>query len=281
MVDSPGPRRELERSRVLEPMAGSAVMSGPVPASPGHCANCGTRVDGQYCSACGQSRRELDRSALHFVKEFIEEILRLEGRAYATLRLLASQPGVVSAEYLAGRRVRYTPPLRLYLVSSATFVVGFRLTRPVDQAYFGYGSVEGAYLDTLANVLILLLPMLAVLLKLVYVRSGRPLIHHLIFSLYTGAAALLWLLLLTLASAALKALWGHHTGAPAWLPDSYFFWLYLPGLAAFLGYLTVALRRTYGSGWVGSVSRTLVLVLGTSLSFFLLFWVYALVQRGS
>src|SRR4029453_9696672 len=38
-----------------------------------------------------------------------------------TLRLLFTRPGQLTAEMLAGRRARYIPPVRLYLVASVVF----------------------------------------------------------------------------------------------------------------------------------------------------------------
>src|SRR5690606_9963797 len=161
------------------------------------------------------------------------------------------------ADYLAGRRRAYTSPVRLYLASSAAFFLGFLLTRPIIRAYYGLGDTGGmtSYADAMARIVILMLPATAIVLKVLYLRSRRPLLHHLVFSLHTGSAALLWLLLLVLVAAGLRAWLGHYTAAPEWLPE-YAIWLYGPGWLAFLGYVALALRRVYGSSLAGAILRT-------------------------
>jgi len=234
-----------------------------------HCPNCGAVTAGRrYCGECGQSRRDLGGSVWLLLRQALDELLNLDGRMFRTLRRLAAQPGAVTADYLAGKRRQYTPPVRLYLASSAAFFLGFLLTRPVVEAYYGLGDAGGVgYTDVMSRVVIMLLPAAAIVLKVLYLRSRRPLLHHLIFSLHVGSAALLWALLLMLAAAGLRASWGHYSEAPRWLPE-FVFWLWLPGWAVFLGYAALALRRAYGSSLIGSIVRTLIAAAVLGWAFF-------------
>ncbi len=45
-----------------------------------------------------------------------------DGRFWGTVRLLLRRPGFLSAEWADGRRVRYIPPLRLYVIATLLFV---------------------------------------------------------------------------------------------------------------------------------------------------------------
>lgn len=54
--------------------------------------------------------------------EFLRELLQWDSRGFRTLRSLALRPGFLTREYRRGRRVRYLPPLRLYLVVSVAFL---------------------------------------------------------------------------------------------------------------------------------------------------------------
>jgi len=234
------------------------------------CPNCGAVTAGRrYCGECGQSRRNLDGSVWALLRETLDELLNLDGRMFRTLRRLAAQPGAVTADYLAGKRRQYTPPVRLYLASSAAFFLGFLLTRPVANAYYGLDPVGdvGSYTDVMSRVVIVMLPAAAIVLRVLYLRSRRSLLHHLIFSLHVGSAALLWALLLMLAATGLRASWGHYSEAPRWLPD-FVFWLWLPGWAVFLGYAALALRRAYGSSLIGSIVRTLIAAAVLGWAFF-------------
>lgn len=78
------------------------------------CANCETVTVGPYCHACGQKAHLHDRLK-HLVEEFAEGIAHFDGRLWRTLPLLILKPGRLSREWMAGRRVRYVAPLHLFL----------------------------------------------------------------------------------------------------------------------------------------------------------------------
>lgn len=82
------------------------------------CRNCGAALGGEYCAQCGQSRRHFLRFFPSVVGDFIAETFEIDGRLSRTLRTLLLQPGKLTNEYLAGRRVYYSPPARFYLFSS-------------------------------------------------------------------------------------------------------------------------------------------------------------------
>ena len=94
----------------------------------GHCHNCGAAVSYHYCAVCGQETRLHVPSASEFIHEFVGHYIALEGRLWATLYLLLSKPGFLTAEYIGGRRVRYVQPLRLYLTFSLIFFAVFKLS---------------------------------------------------------------------------------------------------------------------------------------------------------
>jgi hypothetical protein len=88
------------------------------PESPGvtsRCANCGTPVPLAFCPACGQPRSTDPPTVAEFVAEAVRHVLSLESKGWRTVRALLFRPGALTAEYLAGRRVPYVEPLRLFL----------------------------------------------------------------------------------------------------------------------------------------------------------------------
>ncbi|MGF1462784.1 MAG: DUF3667 domain-containing protein [Maricaulaceae bacterium] len=89
--------------------------------SPSVCANCGAALNGPYCAACGQSRASVNRPLGVLLGESVTDLVDLDGRFLRTLRLLILAPGRLSREYVDGRRARYTPPFRLFLVASVVF----------------------------------------------------------------------------------------------------------------------------------------------------------------
>lgn len=100
-------------------------------AAPAQCENCATALQGPYCHVCGQHGHNPLRSFGHAVEEVLESFWHLDGRFFRTLRDLCV-PGRLAANFLAGHRARYVPPLRLFLVLSVlTFFVG-KLTLHFD-----------------------------------------------------------------------------------------------------------------------------------------------------
>jgi hypothetical protein len=86
------------------------------------CRNCGVPLQGRYCHACGQKAAHSEVTLRHVVHEAIHEFAHLDdSKIVQTLKLMLFKPGELTAEFLRGRRVRYVPPLRLYLVCSLIF----------------------------------------------------------------------------------------------------------------------------------------------------------------
>ncbi|WP_129134866.1 DUF3667 domain-containing protein [Luteimonas sp. YGD11-2] len=95
------------------------------------CENCGTWLQGGYCHLCGQSAHNPTRHFGHAVEEIFESFWHLDGRVFRTLRDLFV-PGRVANAYLAGHRVRYIAPLRLFVVLTAlTFFTAKLVMTPV------------------------------------------------------------------------------------------------------------------------------------------------------
>ncbi len=83
--------------------------------SPAHCENCETALQGHYCHVCGQRAHNPLHHFSHAVEEVFESFWHLDGRIFSTMRDLLI-PGRLAINYLAGHRMRYIPPLRLFLV---------------------------------------------------------------------------------------------------------------------------------------------------------------------
>ncbi len=101
-------------------------------AAPSACENCSSVLQGSYCHVCGQHAHSPLRNFGHAVEDVFESFWHLDGRIFRTVRDLFV-PGRVAAGYLAGHRVRYVAPLRLFvIVSLLTFFVG-KATLHIDK----------------------------------------------------------------------------------------------------------------------------------------------------
>lgn len=92
------------------------------------CKNCGASTQGNYCQQCGQATHLHMPSAREFLHEFIAHYVALEGKLWKTLALLIAKPGMLTREYIEGRRVRYLEPLRVYLTFSIIFFALFKIS---------------------------------------------------------------------------------------------------------------------------------------------------------
>ena len=88
-----------------------------------YCQNCGAVLSGQYCAACGQRARVRIISLWHLIREAVGDLTHLDSRLWRTMGPLLFKPGLLTNEYLAGRRARFIPPFRLYLGLSIIFFV--------------------------------------------------------------------------------------------------------------------------------------------------------------
>ncbi len=97
-----------------------------------HCLNCGQPIVAEFCAHCGQEEKEVRRPFIVFIQEFIWVVFELDGRAYRTVGNLLVRPGFLTRQYFAGRRMRYTPPLRLFLIVSIGFFLIVSLVNSVE-----------------------------------------------------------------------------------------------------------------------------------------------------
>ena len=91
------------------------------PAAGTRCENCGAAVTDRYCGSCGQRRDAPVHSLWHFIEAATEDLTHADSRLWRTLGALLFRPGYLTREFLDGRRARYLPPVRLYLVISVVF----------------------------------------------------------------------------------------------------------------------------------------------------------------
>jgi hypothetical protein len=88
-----------------------------------NCLNCGTNLRGQYCGHCGQRSRSRLISLWELVSDAFGDLFELDSRLWKTLVPLIFHPGRLTRDYLEGKRARFMPPFRMYLVLSLVFFV--------------------------------------------------------------------------------------------------------------------------------------------------------------
>lgn len=237
------------------------------------CANCGAGLAGNYCHQCGQKKIHRHEFSLkHFLGHLIHEVTHFDSnKILKTFLALLFKPGLLTSEYLAGKKGRYINPIRLYLTFSALYflfawgaladVRGNSAERTArNPATIAMARAKGMDPKTLAekvqqkaekyaaglrfaSVLIS-----GAFLFLLYFSTKRYYVEHLIFSLnfysfdffFKSVFALLFILS---AAIGLK------------LPTMVLNLFYPIALL----YLLLALRRVYRESWPKTVGKAVVL----------------------
>jgi hypothetical protein len=99
-----------------------------------HCENCGAQLEGHWCAKCGQPAIDYRRSFRHVIADLLNEFLNWDSKFFATIGLLLVRPWKLTNQFLAGHRVRYVHPLRLYLLASILFF--FAVNYAIKSAHF-------------------------------------------------------------------------------------------------------------------------------------------------
>jgi len=119
----------------------------------GVCANCGTTLMGPVCHACGQHADLYKRPVWRLIVDSMGDLFALDGRVVRTLVALMAFPGRVTRDYLKGRRGRYIPPFRLYLIASLAFFLILPLAGPSDRMVGNDPGAAAASRDRLDEAL--------------------------------------------------------------------------------------------------------------------------------
>lgn len=86
-----------------------------------NCLNCGFNVEEHYCSRCGQPNLELKENFWDFISHSIAHYFHFDNKFFQTLKPLITKPGIVTLDYLAGKRARYINPISMYIFVSIVF----------------------------------------------------------------------------------------------------------------------------------------------------------------
>jgi hypothetical protein len=274
--------------------------------APASCANCGARLADRYCGRCGQDSHA-SLSLGHFMHEFFEGLFHVDSKFWRTLRTLLTRPGLLTQDYLDGKRLRYSPPFRSYLVISiAYFVLGSILAPPATWVLGPQGQelrvedcarlaaqpgwvlrwvpdleascvralsdnqrvLASTLQNLLPKVMFVVLPLVALVQFGVY-RRQRPLyLENLVFVLHFQSFYYLASTFALLLTAAIAAFVGGRKGIGELLEFVVYVWCVV--------YLFLAARRVYGAS-------TLKIVLGlvALAAAYTLFWALGAAVAGT
>lgn len=214
------------------------------------CLNCKAPfvTDSNFCSRCGQKREPLERPFSHVVKGMFHESLDIDGRLIHTIKTLLFSPGKMTLEYNQGKRLTYTPPLRMYLVTSILFflfIAQFELSAEQSSERLA------RFYDYFPKLMILLVPLFALIMQILFRKTYY--ISNLVFSVHTHCFIYVFMAILI----------------PIETFESLSFWvlvIQLPFIAYLLYYLARSIKLNYRQSWLKTIVKTiLILIVYTSI----------------
>jgi hypothetical protein len=206
---------------------------------PWTCPTCNEVVATSYCPACGECPpRARDLTLRGLFSQVAQACTNIDGPLLRSFRCLVTRPGILTVAYLQGQRKPYTLPLQLFLVANVLFFAMQSLTgakifsTPLDQHLHSdiWGGVaqrlvtdhletrrttldlyapvfnQAVALNAKSLIVLMVLPF-ALLPAMVFYRSRRPFVAHIVFSLHFYAFLLL-LLCVALTVAGVDLLFG-------------------------------------------------------------------------
>ena len=204
----------------------------------------------KFCAECGQSAKNLHKPFMAVIKDTLHETLDIDGRLMLTLKTLLFKPGRLSLDYNIGKRVKYTPPLRMYLVISILFfliMAQVDLTIEMSEIYQRNTKASSdAVYALLPKLMFILLPLFALFMKILY--RNTYYISNLVFAVHFHCFAYLILVLMLPLEAIVK----NHP---------IFVFLQIPLLCYLIYYLVKAMKLNYQQNWFKTIGKMLVLTI--------------------
>ncbi|HEU4630290.1 MAG TPA: DUF3667 domain-containing protein [Gemmatimonadaceae bacterium] len=179
--------------------------AAPAAATADACRNCGEARHGAYCSHCGQHFLE-DRLTFRLLAAEAWERITFERGFLRTLWEMTIRPGVVVRRYVSGQRRRYVSPFTYLVVGAALSLVVLHLFDEAFAVYLrqqvaatgvaarlaftpaqtdAYVRAYGVVVEQTTYTSLVVGVLYALLLRLLFRRSGVNLAEASVFALFT------------------------------------------------------------------------------------------------
>ncbi len=177
------------------------------------CLNCNNHFQGKYCNNCGEKvLTEHDKTVSYLLHEAFHFLTHFDNKFFRSLKLMFAKPGLVSKEFSIGKRKKYYSPFSMFLMAVFLYLL-FPTMQGLNihfqdhlqnndalgmnfQARWSDAKAahEGISVDELAEkfdhispkiakvCLILLVPLTALVLALIFRRRKQFFFDHFIYS---------------------------------------------------------------------------------------------------
>ncbi|HSM84986.1 MAG TPA: sulfur carrier protein ThiS [Candidatus Limnocylindrales bacterium] len=280
----------------LEPAA--APDSGQPPVTAGEnwqCPSCLSVCDGKFCPCCGEKRPSRhDLSIGHLLSHAAEIVFHWDSKIFRTFRVLFSKPGLLSAEYVAGRRKPYAHPFQVFFIANLLYFLVFPVlgwsglktplsiyrstmvyrewaTRMAEQRAAGQGIGMEEFtrrFDHQADIhsrslVFLVVPLFAAVLFGMEWRKRRYFGEHLVFALHFSALWMIAVFIFIYGGTTAVFLLLRKCGFIVHGGDVVDYEIYTFAGLVMAAWVTRALQRFYGDGRAVALGKALLFVAST------------------
>jgi len=223
-----------------------------------YCYNCGEKVAGKFCSSCGQQHVPSSRPIKIYLNEAFESLFNFDNRIFKTIKELFLQPGLVTINYIKGKRGRYVPPFKIYLSISLIY---FFVLSVVETSKFLFITIEGldktaqSFAGFLQYAMFFLVPVFAWIVQLTQRNKKKYYVEHLTFALHLHAV---WFILYTFNAVADHILSNTNT-----LQGSEIILKSIIGLTQFgvILYLALFVKTVYRESWIKTAGKSFLILI--------------------
>jgi hypothetical protein len=235
------------------------------------CLNCGTENNSKFCKECGQSMHTHRLTVGHIMHEISHYFTHADKGLLYIIKEMFLRPGTVVEEYIAGKRKKYFNPYTyLLLCSTISAYIYYKIKYYSNIQIQQSPSKTGAEMNKLMMqtsalmeqygkaITLLMLPVLAAISMLFYVRRNYNYAEHLTIQTFILAQTSVINIFVTLFSYYV-------------FPDSYFFFNAIFQLV-FLLYLAIVFSKVFKEHFLLSLLKSL----GFLIVFVIVYWILAL-----
>jgi hypothetical protein len=240
-----------------------------------NCLNCGADVVGKFCHHCGQENIEVRDNFFHMVSHTFADFFHYDSKFFRSVTPLFSKPGFLTTEYLDGRRNRYIHPLRLFFFVTIIMVIvansyykkfETEIMRDTVVTTSSATSTDEEALQKQENmktkikamvnktfnsinvylkyISFLLLPIYALVFKLLYRKQKRFYVDHVIYMMHLQSFVYVIIIIMMLIAMFIT-------------PAAREWWSRVAVMATFI-YLIISLRKVYGQSWFKTVVKSFI-----------------------
>jgi hypothetical protein len=142
------------------------------------CLNCAEPLlaHENFCPNCGQENHSRQASVLMLIDDFLKDYLTFDSKFFSSVIPLFLRPGKMTLEYTEGKRVKYIPPIRLFLfLSFIYFGLSFLFGNPFagevvinGESNMSQSEFSEAFSNNFNIVIFLFTPIQAAVLMLLF-----------------------------------------------------------------------------------------------------------------